>query len=170
MADIDDFAIQLFEEAKRFLEKAQADDVDVQGHEAFLHASLNLGFCALEAHVNAVADDFQTIADLSLQDKSILFERRIELVDGRFELTRHLQMYRMEDRLLFLAGRFCGEPMDTSAVHWTELKIAIKLRNHLTHPKEKPGLTVDSVQRALLVILGTLDVLYRRVYRRGYPS
>jgi hypothetical protein len=170
MADIDDFAIQLFDEAKRFLEKAQACDVDAAGREAFLHASLNLGFCALEAHLNAIADDFATIQDLSLQDKSLMFERRIELIDGKFELSEQLQMYRLWDRLLFFGRRFSGETMDTSSPFWGELKNALNIRNDLTHPKVKPEVTIESVQRALAAILETLDVLYHRVYRKGYPS
>jgi hypothetical protein len=99
-----------------------------------------------------------------------MFERRIGLIDGKFELSEQLQMYRLEDRLLFFGRRFSGEMMDTSARHWGELKNALNIRNDLTHPKVKPEVTIESVQRALAAILETLDILYRRVYRRGYPS
>ena len=71
MADVDAFASQLLEEAKRFLEKAVIDG-DAEGESGYLHAALNLAFSALEAHVNSIADDFLVRSDLSLLDRSIL--------------------------------------------------------------------------------------------------
>lgn len=49
MKEIDVFASELFEEAKRFLEKAEDPNVE-EGQKAFLHAALLLGMSSLEAH------------------------------------------------------------------------------------------------------------------------
>jgi len=49
MSDIDQFARQLLEEAKRFFERANSGESDDATH-AFLHAALMLGFCAFEMY------------------------------------------------------------------------------------------------------------------------
>src|SRR4051812_2273979 len=74
LLDIDDFPQLSFEEAKRFLEKA-SDEEGTEGINVYLHAALNLGFSALEAHVNAIADDFPVRSELSVLEKSILLEQ-----------------------------------------------------------------------------------------------
>lgn len=57
MTNVDEFSRVLLEEAKRFFERA-VDEKSDEGKTAYLHGALILGFCALEAHVNAIADDF----------------------------------------------------------------------------------------------------------------
>ncbi len=55
MAEIDELSVQLLEQAKRFLEKA--DESTGEGESAYCNAALLLGSCALEAHINAIADE-----------------------------------------------------------------------------------------------------------------
>jgi hypothetical protein len=64
----DKFSIQLLEEAKRFLERA--DDSDTP--DAFLHAALLLGFSSLESHLNGVADELKLRKDTTLPDQAVL--------------------------------------------------------------------------------------------------
>src|ERR1700739_3985685 len=123
VAEIDSFATQLLEEAKAFLEKAKTSS-DPKNKEAHLHAALNLGFCGLEAHVNAIADDFLTLQDLAAHERSILAECKVELECGEFRVTDRLQMYRLEDRLLFLCARFSKTPLDRTAAYWGQFKDA----------------------------------------------
>jgi hypothetical protein len=169
VAEIDSFATQLLEEAKAFLEKAK-NISNAKIKEAYLHAALNLGFCGLEAHVNAIADDFLTLQDISAHERSILAECKVELEHGEFRVTEQFQMYRLEDRLLFLCARFSKTPLDRTAAHWGRFKDAQVLRNGLTHPKEPAIVTESSVERALSSILQVLDVTYRSVYGKKYPA
>jgi hypothetical protein len=170
VAEIDAFARQLLEEAKAFLEKGRASS-DQKCKEAYLHAALNLGFCAIEAHLNAIAEDFLTLDDLSPHERSILSEKKIEVDHGEFRVTERLQIYRLEDRLLFLCTRFSKKgPLDRNAVYWGHFKDALKLRNSLTHPKVPATISEGSVERALLAILQILDVTYNRIYRKRYPG
>ncbi len=119
---IDTFATQLLEEAKAFLEKAKSTS-GVAAKQAYLHAALNLGFSALEAHINAIAEDFLTLDDLSPHERSLLAERKVELDNGQYRLTDQLQMYRLEDRLLFLCTRFSKKPpFDRTVVYWSQFK------------------------------------------------
>ena len=170
MAEIDAFATQLLEEAKAFLERGRASSV-AGTKEAYLHAALNLGFCSLEAHLNAIAEDFLTLSDISPQERSILSEKKVELEHGEFRVTKQVQIYRLEDRLLFLCHRFSKKPpLDRRAAYWGQFKEALDLRNGLTHPKAPAIVTEASVERALLAILQLLDVTYRRIYCKRYPG
>jgi hypothetical protein len=168
VSSIDDFANLLFEEAKVYFQKGK-QETSTEGKSAFFHASLLLGFCALEAHVNSIAEEFLTRQDLTLLDRSILSERDIELKNGRYELTNKLKMFRLEDRLEFLSQRFSKKAIDKTAAYWTNLRSAMQLRNNLTHPKVPPDVNERAVEQALKAILEILNVLYRNIYRRGYP-
>jgi hypothetical protein len=171
LAEIDTFARQLWEEAKAFLEMA-GKAKDATSKQAYLHAALNLGFCSFEAHVNAIADDFLTLEDLTAHERSILAERRVELENGEFRVSTTFQMYRLEDRLLFLCHRFSTKaPLDRSAAYWANFKQGLELRNSLTHPKTPPPkVSEQSVERALEAALQLLDVMYRRIYGKKYPA
>ena len=104
MAEIDTFAALLIEESKRFLEKYDAN-LDAASKSAFLHASLLLAFCGLEAHVNSIAEEFELRPDLTPHEISILTERDIRLDQGEFKLGG-LKMYPISERFLFLFHRF----------------------------------------------------------------
>ena len=169
MTEIDEFASSLLEEAKRFLEKATDCDNDVE-QRAYLHAALLLGFCSLDAHINAIASDFESRTDLSLHDKSILFERDVRLEDGAFILRQDLRMARLQDRIQFLHRRLSGKAVDKSAPWWSELDGAIDLRNKLTHPKAVPTISIEKVSRALQAMIDTLDALYLAIYRAKFPA
>jgi hypothetical protein len=171
VAEIDSFARQLWEEAKAFFEHAKkATSSDAK--QAFLHAALNLGFCAFEAHINAIADDFLTLPDLTPHEQSILSERKVELENGAFRVSSQFQMYRLEDRLLFLCHRFSKKtPLDKKASYWGNFKGALDLRNSLTHPKTPPPKVNEAaVEGALHAMLQLLDVIYKRIYSKKYPA
>jgi len=170
MAEIDAFAHQLLEEAKGFLEKAREVAIG-KTKEAYLHAALNLGFCALEAHLNAIAEDFLTLPNLSPHERSILSERKVDLEHGEFRITNQLQVYRLEDRILFLCTRFSKKTsLNRKAAYLGQFKEALDLRNDLTHPKTPAMVTERSIERALMAILQVLDVMYQRIYSRKYPG
>jgi hypothetical protein len=128
-----------------------------------------LGFCAFEAHINAIADDFLTRGELDVLEKSILSERAFNLRDGRYQLTGTLKMYKLEDRIQFIYRRFSGKALDKSLPWWSGLQDGLKLRNQLTHPKGAPRMSKKSVEDALRAIVDTLDSLYRGVYHTPYP-
>lgn len=169
MADIDDFATNLLEEAKRFLERARESQCsDVKSPN--LHAALMLAFCGFEAHVNAIADELANHANVSVHEKALLLERDVRLEDGEFVLKPGLRMVRLEDRVEFLHRRFSGSLIDHSETWWGALGAAVKLRNELTHPKGVPVITEPAVRRGIEAIIDTLNALYQAVYRRPFPA
>lgn len=172
MLEIDAFAADLFEEAKRFLEKAK-DTHDDTGRKAFLHAALLLGISALEAHVNAIADEmvertgFQQLNTLEL---SMLLEKVYVFDKGEFKLTKKLKMYNLVERIEFIILRFSGKRIDTEAEWWSKLHQGINLRNSLVHPKDKQHLTPEQVVSAFEGILGVLDAMHFALYKQHFPG
>ena len=112
MPDIDSFARQLLEEAKRFLEKSRDADDESAARNAYLHAALMLAFRCLEAHLNAAADDFVRRGDLSLHDRSVMFEQEVRLENGEFVLKMHVTAQR-GDHLIQGALRYQACDMTT---------------------------------------------------------
>jgi hypothetical protein len=164
----DGFALSLLEESKRFLEKARSAPNDV-GRNAFLHSSLLLAFCSLEAHVNAMAEDFASEMKLTAHELGVLKEREVRLENGKFQLKNTLKMVRLEDRIKFLCRRFSRKPVDFSAPWWSGLLNAMELRNALTHPKGQVLIDVSAVGCAIEAIIDTLDALYVAILLQPFP-
>ena len=169
MSEIDAFASSLFEEAKRFLEKAQNEDSS-EGKSAYLHAALLLGISSLEAHINAIADELLMRDNLTVLDRSILSERDITAKHGSFELSNSPRLYRTLERIEFVHNNFGSRKIDYDSTWWGQLNNAIKARNDLVHPKGKVDLNEKIVTQALEGVLGALNSLYKTLYRRKYPA
>ena len=168
MSQIDLFANQLLEEAKRFLEKAR-ESSDAISEAANLHAALMLSFCALEAHVNAIGEEFSGLADLSAHEKGVLLERDVRLEGGEFRLKPGLRMARLEDRIELLHAKLSGKPVDRSSTWWTQLGTATNLRNQLTHARDVPAISQNAVRNATQAIVDALEALYQAIYKRKFP-
>ena len=169
MAEIDLFANQLLEEAKRFFEKA-TESANSVSRAAHLHAALMLAFCALEAHINSIGDEFATSTNLSAHEKGILLERDVKLKDGEFQLQSGLKISRLEDRIEFIHARFSGKSLDRASTWWSQLSTAIEFRNQLTHAKTVPNISEAAVRNAILAIVNSLDMLYQAIYKRTFPT
>lgn len=169
MAEFDVFADQLWEESKRFLEKA-SDSAEKAAEAAHLHAALMLSFCALEARINSISDEASLRSDLSEHERGLVLERDVRLDDGKFKLQAALKIIRLEDRIEFLHTKLSGKPIDKSASWWGQLQSAIHLRNDLTHAKAVPAITETTVRQALQAILETLDALSKAIYGKKLPA
>jgi hypothetical protein len=165
--DIDQFASSLLEQAKRFFQRA-VETGGGAGESPNLHAALMLAVCALEGHVNSVAEEMSLRDNITAHEAGILLEKNVRLVDGQFTLDPALRMWRLEDRLNFLHARFGVFP--TADTAWrSRLAGALDLRNKLSHPKIAAPITVAAVRNALEAIVRTIDVLYVALYNRPYP-
>lgn len=169
MTEIDEFASGLLEEAKRFLEKAK-NESSQDAKDSYCHASLLLGFSALEAHLNAIADELASWKDLDVLDRSILLEKEYALDNGAFVLKDKLKMYRFEDRILHMFSRFTSGGLPKSDNWWSQIKSAVTLRNQLVHPKVRAHVTEAAVGRALQAILDCLQALYSGIFKKKYPA
>jgi hypothetical protein len=167
--DIDAFSVDLFEQAKRFLEKAK--ETNKQESKAPLcNAALLLAFSALEAHVNAISEELSLRPALSVLDQSILKETEYQLKNGQFQLTTRLKMYRLEDRIQFILTNFSIPGPSTDNTWWQQLSSSIKLRNQLVHPKAGLSIVESEVVTCLNAILNCLNFLYLSIFKKPYPS
>ena len=165
----DEFCATLLEEAKRFLEKAD-ETSDRAGATAFCHATLNLGICAFEAHVNSVAEKFLPRAELNILEKSILAEADIDLELGSFKLSSRPRHYRTLDRYEFLWHRFSKRKLNRNVAWWSRLKEAFRLRDALTHPRTPATVDCEVTRRSVQAIIDALDALFVAIYRRRCPG
>lgn len=170
MTQIDYFASQLFEEAKRFLEKAKDED-DQDGKNAYLHAALLIAVSSLEAHINAIADEKLIHSELEILEKSLLSERDVELNNGKFELSKELKMFRLVDRIEFIYRKFGHETINKAEVKWwAPLQNTIDKRNALVHAKEHLELSEEDLELSITNILEFLNCLYDALYKTNYPA
>lgn len=170
MKEIDVFASELFEEAKRFLEKAR-DSGNDEERNAYLHSALLLGISSLEAHVNAICEEMSERPGLNILDKSVLCEKECIFDKGEFQLSVKLRIYALTDRIFFLSKTFAmkGKQLDLTADWWSKLHQGIDLRNSLVHPKVKHVITYEQVKSAFEGILGTIDGVYMIIYNQHFP-
>lgn len=171
MNAIDLFASEMFEAAKRFLEKAKETD-SVDGKKAFLYAALLIGMSSLEAHLNAIADEMAERPNLSILDRSILQEKDYIFQRGEFKLTGRLKMYNLLDRFEYLFCHFAlpGKKLDIRSDWWGKLNQGIDLRNSIVHPKEKRDIDYQQVESTFEGTLAALDTLYLSLYDCHFPA
>lgn len=165
-AEADDFSIHLLDEAKRFLEKAEA--ASGVEREAYLHAALLVGFSALESHLNGIADELASRPNSNLLHNAVLLEKDINLERGEWKIGRD-KYYRLEDRIAFLAIDYSGVA-PASFSWWSPLRDAMKVRNSLVHPRDAIVLELSEVRRFLDAIIQALNDIYLGVFNRRHPS
>lgn len=168
MQEFDEFAVDLFEEATRFFEKANESKSDEE-KKAYLHASILLGMSSLEAFLNAIAEELLVRPDLPLQEQAILAEKDIKFNKGKFELGNQLKIYRVIDRIEFIYCKFSGKSITNADLWHQNIKQSISLRNSLIHPKNLVAINEKQAENVLKSILDTVNQLYLSIYRKGLP-
>ncbi|MDK8172186.1 hypothetical protein QP735_06540 [Curtobacterium citreum] len=164
--EADSFSIRLLDEAKRFFEKAEEAAGDEQ--DAYLHATLMVGFSALESHLNGIADELSSRPQSNLLHNAVLLEKDVKIETGVWKLGRD-KFYRLEDRIAFLAAEYAGRA-PSEFTWWSSLKDGMKVRNSLVHPREVVVLSVSDVRRFLDAIVRALNDIYLSVFKKGHPA
>jgi len=171
MSDFEGYSKEILESAKAFLEKAKGfDESNVFARQAHLRSAIMQGFCFLEAHLNYICDHFSESETLDLLERGLLGERDVRLIDGEFCLSKIRKMYSIEDRISFLLRKFSGLKYSGTNFAWKgPLSDAIKIRNSLTHPRERLVLQINDVEMALQAVLDATNGLYTAVFKRPLP-
>ena len=167
MSDVDEYARDVFQSAKTFLFRAQTAQDD-RAKQAYLRASILSATCFLECQVNHLCDHFSHRREFTLHERALLMERDVRLSDGKFKLGNE-RFYRVEDRILFLLGKFCADFDKTSHDWWAQYKIAVNTRNSIAHPRETVVLIYAEVESSLKGILRLVDFLLRKIFGKGLP-
>jgi len=168
MTGFDNFSSQLWEEAKRFYEKALlAKDAE---QAAYLHSAVLIGMSALEAYINGICEELLLSRGIPLQEQSLLKEREIAFDSGEFFLSDKLKIYRLTDRIEFLFFKFGGIKLNGRTHSWYgDLQLSIKLRNSLVHPKEEVRISESNTKLLLLSINSCLEHVSKCVYNKPFP-
>lgn len=169
MKTFDFFGEMLFEEAKYYLEIAKSKENATEEETAALHASMLLAMSALEAYINAVAEELVNTFELNVFEKSVLSEKNIELCKGIISLGNGLKMYRLIDRIAFIYSKYSKKELDEADTWFMEIKQTIDLRNNLVHPKDIVQVTYSQVEKALWSVLNTVNEIFLAVYRKQVP-
>lgn len=169
MKEFDFFGEMLFEEAKYYLEVAKSEEEGSPQQMASLHASLLLSMSALEAYVNAVSEELVLNFDLELHEKALLAEKNIELEKGTFKLGKGLKMQRLIDRIAFIYTKYSMKELCETDTWYSEIKQTIDLRNSLVHPKKVVPISYSQIEKSLMSVLDTVNIIYLSVYKRKVP-
>lgn len=168
MINVDEYALDLINKSKRFLEKANLEDSEV-GQSAFYECALIFSVMSLETTVFSIAEEICDRKELELLDKSLLLEKEILFDKGKFIISDKLKISRLIDKIEFLFNRFNARFDRQRAIWWQHLNDGIKIRNNLIHPKKIVKITKKQVENTILSVMKCIDMLYRAIYGRAYP-
>lgn len=168
MSEFEAYSNELLASAKKFLEGAKSAGT-LSEKQRLLRSALTHSFFFLEAQLNYLASHFSNSPDFSVSEKSLLSEREIALVRGKFSLTDKSKFYSIEDRIEFLLARFSPNLEAAKGTWFSELRAAIRIRNRLVHPKEAHQIDEGEVERSLLAVLDCLSAMYLAIFAKPFP-
>lgn len=168
MSAFGEYCVELMETAKGFRAKAARAE---EGHvkQAYLRAGLLHAFSFLEAHLNYLAEHFEHSTIYSVNEKGVLLERDITFERGVFALGTRSKFSRITDRIELLLGKGTAPQPLAKDTWFSALKVSIKARNALVHPRDVHVLTDDQLDDAMNAILRCVDALYRAALGKPLP-
>jgi hypothetical protein len=168
MSNFVDYAKNLMEVAKGFASKAK-NETDVEIEQAYLRASLLHGFFFLEAHLNDLAEHFQSNSMFSIHEQGILLERDVGFDNGEFRSSDRRRHYRITERVELLLRKCSSDYSKSKGTWFSKLSGAIKIRNKIVHPRDVHTISHKEVSASLVAIIDCVDELYRVVFKKGLP-
>lgn len=169
MSEFEKYSEELLYSSKLLLQEAKMTDTKNNDRQRNLRASLTHAFFFLEAQLNYLAAHFADSKDFEILERSLLTEREISLKKGQFILTDKTRFFRLEERIEFLLFRFSSDLEKAKSTWFSDLKLSIRVRNRLVHPKEAHELEVPEVERAIVSVLGCLSALYKAIFNKDFP-
>lgn len=169
MDQFDEYTICLLEESKRFLEKATSETDEI-GKQAYLHSSLLLSICFVEAIVNGLINELTKTDIFSLYEISVLCEKELQLDHGEYKITTRLKMQRLLDKIDIIYYGKTRKKINHASAWWGQLKHGIELRNNLVHPKDVQKLDEKIIAKVILSSIECTDCLFKAIYRKPFPK
>jgi hypothetical protein len=163
----DEFARELFEDAKHSLVLAKSNVADHQRQRHLRHALL-AAFSFLELQIELVAQHFSGNEFFSLHERGIMNQRDVVFEKGVFKIKDTARYSRLQDRMLLLQSKFKGSKLSQRA-WWDPLLQATGRRNDVAHPRGAVTLEIVEVERDLLAILACTSDLFEIVFGKGLP-
>lgn len=164
----DTYSLILFEAGKRFLEKSKVDKTK-EGVQAYLMASLLIVFSSLEAFLNGFVSEHEDWDKLTVHELALLKEKEVVFEKGQFIINDRLKISRITEKIELILKKFNCKIKYRQLSWWANLKQGLKTRNSLVHPKDVKDLKVQQIESAIYSIIECLDLLFKTIYKRGFP-
>lgn len=165
MKSNDQFARELFEDAKCSLRDAKSSDNDLKRQRHLRH-SLLAAFSFLELQIEIIAQHFKDSALLSLHERGMLNQQEVQFEKGVFRLKATPKYTRLVDRMMLLQSKFKGSKLSDRA-WWGPLSEGTERRNAVAHPRSAVALSSAEVERDLLAVLACANDLFQIVFGKG---
>jgi hypothetical protein len=106
--------IDLFQDSQFFIVEARKQEGS-DNHKRYIRASILTAWAGFEGWLNKTSLDFeQSFRGLTVHEKGLLKEKRIELKLGEFIITNSDKYESIDTKIEFLARKFAGKRLDRS--------------------------------------------------------
>ena len=169
---MEQFVKTFINDSNFFLSEAKKHANNQQLSLRFIKASIITSWCALEGWLNCIAYSFGTSLSskqIELHEKAFLLEKRLEIINGQWQITKVDNYQKVENKVLFLLKRFGPHAMDKGSKLWLNFKKIEKIRNGLVHPKagklDVKELTVDNAKLSVETVKEILKILNEKIFK-----
>ncbi|MBK6912442.1 MAG: hypothetical protein IPH11_01710 [Ignavibacteriales bacterium] len=166
-----DLIFSLFEDSKFFLNQAKINNANDNISERYSRASVIVSWAAFEGWINKTCDDFaETSTSLSVSESGFLKEKKVELKNGEFVVSRIDKYETTENKLEFLLRKFTDSKIDKSQIYWQNYKFSKDLRDSIMHPKKSKSAFIDiqSAETNFNTLKYFIDLLSRKLYNKKF--
>jgi hypothetical protein len=163
----DEFARELFEDAKQALKQAKSNTTEPLKQRHLRH-SLLTAFSFLELQIELIAQHFKNSDFFTLHERGVLIQKEVVFDKGVFRLKDVTRYTRLADRMFLLQHKFAGCKL-TERSWWDRLLNSTERRNSVAHPRGPIELDTDETEKDLLAILGCANDLFEIVFHKGLP-
>lgn len=122
-----------------------------------------------EGWINKTCDDFaSTSQSLSLSEVSFLIEKKVEIKNGEFVISKIDKYETTENKLEFLLRKFSNYKIDKSRIHWQNYRLSKKVRDSIMHPKKNRNskISIRNAQTNLDTLKYFLELLSKKLYNK----
>lgn len=167
MSSGDEFARELFEDAKQSLKQAKSTSTEVIKQRHLRH-SLLAAFSFLELQIDLIAQHFKDSTFFTLHERGIIAQKEVVFDKGAFRMKEVTRFTRLSERMLLLQHKFAGSKL-TARSWWGPLIEATERRNSVAHPRAPIVLTESEMEQDILAVLGCANDLFEIVFGKGLP-
>jgi hypothetical protein len=163
----DEFARELFEDAKQSLRQAKSTSTDLTKQRHLRH-SLFASFSFLEMQIELISQHFKDSEFFTVHERGIIAQKEVSFDKGVFRMKDVTRFTRLSDRMLLLQRKFAGSKL-TERDWWAPLIKATERRNSVAHPRAPIVLTETQIEQDALAVLGCASDLFEIVFGKGLP-
>jgi hypothetical protein len=167
LSSTDEFARELFEDAKQALRQAGVTATEVLKQRHLRHSLLS-AFSFLELQIELISQHFKDSDFFTLHERGIIAQKEVIFDKGLFRMKEVTRYTRLSERMLLFQHKFSGSKL-TERAWWDPLLKATERRNSVAHPRGPVVLDETDTEKDLSAVLGCANDLYEIVFGKGLP-